>query len=91
MASEQYEDWLTDFASSALTDEELQTWLDASSGLEKDRTRQLIAEAQCMRWAARILLDRLEALPTGHSIGQMQDSVLDAAILLVHARTPRIS
>ncbi len=60
--STEYEDWLHDFGARPKSDAELQRMREAAAGEANSELRLLIKEAQCMRWAARALLEKLKSL-----------------------------
>ncbi len=84
-----FRDWTADFAGSPKTDDELAAWHAKLAGEANDEIRQLVAEAQCMRWAARVLLQRARdggALPLRD--GQI-DEPLRIAEWLLDVRDPQ--
>lgn len=77
-----------DFAAPVKTDAELQAWHDSLPGGENSELRQLVAEAQCMRWVARQLLFRLREAG-GYPRGSEADDPLKTAVWLVEIREPK--
>jgi hypothetical protein len=85
VTSQSGEDWLEDFSGNRKSDTELEQWAARLSGIENKELRQLIQEVQCMRWSARILLERVRTEGCVPSEGS-EDSAFRLAAWLVDAR-----
>jgi hypothetical protein len=83
-----YTDWLADFAASPKSDAELRTWRESLVGNEQAELRQLIAEAQCMRWTARLLLQRLRDIGDWPLREGQTDEPVRLAAWLLEVREP---
>jgi len=86
--SDSFDDWAADFASSPKTDEELQRWHSSLPGDANTELRQLVSEAQCMRWTARLLLDRLRSLGAWPLRDGQVDEPLRIAAWFLEVREP---
>lgn len=84
--SESLQDWLDDFSPKLKTDAELRDWADSLSGPENAELRQLIQEAQCMRWTARVLADQLRDAGLWPDVQEPRKNALDMAAFFVEAR-----
>ena len=79
-------DWATDFGAAPKTDGELERWHESLQGDGNAELRLLVAEAMCMRWSARILLERLRAAGRWPLRDGQDDGALKFAGWLVEQR-----
>lgn len=85
---EEEEDWWTDFAASAPTDEELRAHLDSCRGEQGAELRRFIQDSLALRWSARILLEHMR-MTSGVSAGATaENSALKMALFLIERRRP---
>ncbi len=82
-----FDDWITDFASTPKTDAELQALHIELVGEDNRESRQLVAEVQCMRWAARVLLERLREVGAWPGEGR-ENAVVRTAVWWLEQRGP---
>lgn len=81
-----YDQWADDFATRVKSDAELTAWHESLPGPQNAELRQLVAEAQCMRWAARQLLRTMREMGAYPNRGDDRDHPLRTVAWLVDIR-----